>query len=742
MFGAAGKSGSNVLKWLKRQWKKILFVNIYLVAAFAVFLFLESFCLIDWSEEGADEYPGGIVLRDANGEIMRVSLGPGDIDSRPFYKAQKDDWIVKALVASEDGTFFEHNGVRPLSILRAAWQNLTSRRRVSGASTITMQTVRLIKPHEKTFVAKYVEAVQAVKMECRKDKLWIISQYLNRASFGSNFVGIEAAANGWFGKSPKSLTLAEAALLAGMVQAPSRFRPDKDYNRALRRRDYVLDRMVQLGLASEEQAQAARSVKPELRRHPRPFEYPHYCDYYISRFCRDESGARISRDVITSLNPLIQRFAQSCVSRTASDKGCDVAAVVRRVDSGEIVAMAVSGDYFASEAGQVNTALSPRSAGSTLKPFLAAFAMDLGLVAPGEMLLDIPKTYKGYAPSNFDTRWRGAVSLDDSLVLSLNMPFVRLLEKTGVDRFGALLRTSGFVNIGYDDAKNGLGMAIGNVSVTLDELTFAYSRLARAAQGSQEEPLSPESAYIVSEMLSSSARSMAALGHVADVNAPRFAWKTGTSSAFCDAWTVAWNPEYVIGVWCGHISGKFGDKTITGAEIAAPLAWEIARFVEPGVNPKWFRKPDCVSVRKICTVSGHPVNANCPSSVEAIYSTRTSSARLCEVHRCGFDGKVVEKLDPLLEAFYSRVEKASKLAILQPVDGTKFERVEEFGQQKIVVKVAGNPSSSRLWWFLDGKLIGETLGSDSLVLDMVLGSHNLVCVTAEGVKAEVDYVVE
>ena len=742
MFGPAGKSGSNVLKWLKRQWKKILFVNIYLVAAFAVFLFLESFCLIDWSEEGADEYPGGIVLRDANGEIIRVSLGPGDIDSRPFYKADKDDWIVKALVASEDGTFFEHNGVRPLSILRAAWQNLTSRRRVSGASTITMQTVRLIKPHEKTFVAKYVEAVQAVKMERRKDKLWIISQYLNRASFGSNFVGIEAAANGWFGKSAKSLTLAEAALLAGMVQAPSRFRPDKDYDRALKRRDYVLRRMVELGFASEEQADAAKSVKPELRRLPRPFEYPHYCDYYISRFCRDESGAKISRDVTTPLNPSIQRFAQSCVSRTASDKGCDVAAIVRRVDSGEIVAMAVSGDYFASEAGQVNTALSPRSAGSTLKPFLAAFAMDLGLVAPGEMLLDIPKTYKGYAPSNFDTRWRGAVSLDDSLVLSLNMPFVRLLEKIGVDRFGALLRTSGFVNIGYDDGKNGLGMAIGNVSVTLDELTFAYARLARAARGSANEPFSRESAYIVSEMLSSPARSMAALGHVADVNAPRFAWKTGTSSAFCDAWTVAWNPEYVIGVWCGHISGRFGDKAITGAEIAAPLAWEIARFVEPGVNPKWFRKPDGVSVRKICSVSGLPVNANCPSSVEAIYSTRTSSARLCEVHRCGFDGKVIEKLDLLLEAFYSRVEKASKLAILQPVDGTKFERVEEFGQQKIVVKVAGNPSSSRLWWFLDGKLIGETLGSDSLVLDMDLGSHNLVCVTAEGVKAEVGYVVE
>lgn len=714
---------------------------VFLLSGVLVFALL-SYMLIGWSADGADDYPGGIVLRDARGAIIRVSLGPGDIDSRPFYRAAEDDWIVKALVASEDGTFFGHCGVRPLSVLRAAWQNLVNRRRVSGASTISMQTVRLIKPHRKTYAAKFVEAVQALKMERRKDKLWIISQYLNRAPFGSNFIGIEAAADGWFGKSAKSLTLAEAALLAGMVQAPSRFRPDRNYGLALKRRNYVLDRMVRLGFASEEQADAARGVKPELRRRPRPFEYPHYCDYYISRFRRDGNGSRVSCDVTTPLEPELQRLAQECVQRTKSDKGCDVAVVVRRVSTGEVTAMAVSADYFADKAGQVNTALAPRSAGSTLKPFLAAFAIDGGIVSPGEMLLDIPRTYNGYVPSNFDAKWRGAVSLDDSLVLSLNMPFVRLLEKFGVDRFGALLRTAGLNSIGYGDARSGLGMAIGNVTVTLEELTLAYVRLARAAGGGQGEPFSPESAYLVSEILSSPARSMAALGHIADVNAPRFAWKTGTSSAFCDAWTVAWNPDYVIGVWCGHVSGKPGDRTVVGAEIAAPLAWEIARAVEPGSNPKWFAVPDGVSTRKICSVSGHPANPDCPSSVEALYSKRTASARLCQAHRRDLEGKVVERTDPLLEAFYSRVAKASKLSILQPSDGARFEHVEAMAQQKIVVKVAGNPSSSRLWWFLDGVSAGETLGSEPLVLDMRPGVHTLVCVTAEGVKAEVSFAVE
>lgn len=726
---------------MKLQLRKCFLGAGILLSLFIISL-LVSFFLIRWTDDGAHVYPGGIVLRDANGDIMRVSLGDGDVDSRPFYTADRKDWIVKALVASEDGTFFEHCGVRPLSILRAFWQNLSSGRRVSGASTITMQAVRLIKPHRKTYIAKWIEAVQAVKMERQKDKIWIISQYLNRAPFGSNFIGIEAAASGWFGKNAESLTLSEAALLAGMVQAPSRFRPDRNYERALKRRDYVLDRMVRLGFATVEQAEAARGIKPELSRSPRPFKYPHYCDYYISRFCRAGMSAAASFDVATPLDPAVQDFAQLAADDVSRVNGCDVSVIVRKVETGEIIAMAVSGDYFSPTAGQVNTALSPRSAGSMLKPFLASFAMDLGLVSPGEKLLDIPKTYKGYTPSNFDMRWRGAVSLDDALVLSLNMPFVGLLEKMGVGKFGTFLRSCGFENIGYNDLENGLGMAIGNVSVTLDELTGAYAGLARAAGGKAELPFTVESAYIVSEILSSSARSMASLGHLADIRIPRFAWKTGTSSAFCDAWTVAWNPQYVVGAWCGHISGKIGDKNLIGAEIASPLAWQIARFLETGANPGWFVRPEGVSVRKICSVSGLPVNSDCPSSSDALYSKLTSGARLCDVHRRDFSGNVVERLNPALESFYSRVKKASELSILQPVDGARFEYVEGMRQQKIVVKVAGNPSDSRLWWFLDGKAVGETLGRDSLILEMERGQHNLVCVTADGVRAETAYAVE
>ena len=222
-------------------------VAVAALAIAAALCLAAAWLVVDWTDEGADEYAGGMVLRDSAGRVMRVSLGPNDVDCRPYYHADPEDWIVKAIVASEDGTFWTHCGVRPLSALRAAFQNVTTGRRVSGASTITMQAVRLIAPHPKSLKWKFIEAVKALKMERRKDKRWILSQYLNRAPYGSNFVGIEAAANGWFGKGAKELGIGEAACLAGMVQAPSRFRPDRSLDSLLKRREYVLGRMLTLG---------------------------------------------------------------------------------------------------------------------------------------------------------------------------------------------------------------------------------------------------------------------------------------------------------------------------------------------------------------------------------------------------------------------------------------------------------------------------------------------------------------
>ena len=562
---------------MKRPWsRRACFALAALAMAAGIFLGA-SWLFIAWDETGVEEYPGGVVLRDAAGEILRVSLGPGDVDCRPYYEADRQDLIVKAVVAVEDGTFWEHCGVRPLSALRAFVQNLTGRRRVSGASTITMQTVRLIRPHAKSYWRKWVEAVQALKMERRRPKTWILTQYLNRAPFGSNLIGIEAAAQGWFGKSAKALGPGEAAMLAAMVQAPSRFRPDRGYAAALKRRDHVLERLHKLGEIDDDQLAGARGVLPEVNRAPRPFRAPYYCDWYLKTF------APRGQDVTTPLEPDIQALCERVVNEASREGGYSVAAVVMRLGAtNDVVALACSGDYFDRSGGQVNTALAPRPAGSTLKPFLAALALDLNLARGETMLLDAPLAFKGYRPANFDAQYRGPVSLRDALVLSLNIPFVQLLDRIGVARFATLLRAFGFGHLTLPDEDYGLGLAIGNAEVTLVELVRAYASLA------QGRVLSPQAGWEVAEMLSGPERSLAALGHIADVKLPRFAWKTGTSSAYRDAWTVLWNPSYVIGVWCGHKRGGFGDTTLVGARAAAPQAWKIARALYPQGTGPWF----------------------------------------------------------------------------------------------------------------------------------------------------------
>ena len=401
-----------------------------------------SWLLVDWTDEGTDRYPGGTVVRDNAGNVLRVSLGAGEVDCRPYYTASADDWIVKAVVASEDGSFWRHHGGRPRSFRRAACQNVFHRRRISGASTITMQAVRLISPHPKNLWWKWKEAVQARKMERAKTKEWILSQYLNRAPFGSNLVGIESAAQGWFGKGAKDLGLGEAAMLAGMVQAPSRFRPDRGYDRAIRRRDYVLGRMLELGLADARQVEGAKSVRPVVRRAPRPFACPHFCDWVVST----RQG-----DVSTALDADVQAVCERAVNGASEAGAYSSAAVVMRVSDGQVVAMAVSGDYFNPDGGQVNTALAPRPAGSTLKPFLTALAFERDVISPSDRLVDAPVSFQGYRPANFDGRYRGEVTVREALVQSLNVPFVLLLRELGVETFGQALRSLCFAHLGVTD---------------------------------------------------------------------------------------------------------------------------------------------------------------------------------------------------------------------------------------------------------------------------------------------------
>ena len=706
-------------------------------------------------------FPEGFVMRDSAGEIIRVGLGPGDVDCRPTYVANRDDWIAKAIVAAEDARFFSHNGVRLDSVLRSIRQNVTAFRRVSGASTITMQTVRLIKPHKRSFINKVFEAFKAFRLERAMTKDEILSQYLNRAPFGSNLIGIEAAAQVWFGHPASQLTLAEASLLAGLPQAPSRFRPDRNLPRALKRRAYVLDRMEALGMVTHAEREAAESAELNVRQNRRPFRHPWFCDWVR------EHNPEGTGDHRTTLDPRVQALADAILAAKAeSDE--TYAIVVLSVTNSHVLAMTASGDYFARDAGQINAAAVPRLAGSTLKPFAYAMLADRGGLTPGLVLPDVPRTFGTYAPKNFAGGYRGLVTARDALILSLNLPAIDLVNRMGVRAFADKLREIGFSTVDGDSSKLGLGIVLGSVSVRLVDLAAAYAALARCGQYlpatamqnaeckmhnaqctmQKAHAFSEGAAWMVTDMLSGEERSLSALGHVADVRLPRFAWKTGTSAGFRDAWTVAWNPEYVVAVWCGNKHGRVKDETRTGLNAAAPVVWQVIRALYPSGDAPWFDRPATIRTRQVCSVSGQAASPLCPKTVEDVCIDGTTIWSPCAVHVRGANGDVQEKWPPEVQSGLQAIGRTESvretaLRIVAPSDGTRYKFFDGIdAAQTAVIRLSGVGNGETVYWFVNGRMLKTTIGNAGLVLPLERGTFAITAATESGAADQVTLTVE
>lgn len=580
---------------------------------------LVALCALAWfaipfPTDALDRFPGGTVLTDRAGQVLRVTLGPGDLDCRPVYEPDPTDWIVKAVVAAEDKRFWKHPGVDPLALFRAVFQNISAGRRISGASTLSTQVIRLMHPRKRTLPTKFIEAFRALQLERKLSKTEVLRQYLNRAPFGGNIYGIEAAAQRYYGKSAHDLSLAEAALLAGLPQSPTRFRPDRHLEKAQHRQVAVLKQMVAAGFITDEEHRNASAQNVACRPTTYPFKAPHFADYVASQRT-EQSGV-----VRSTLDSDLQAIAETALAqdsearRRAGIRGGAV--VVLEVKTGAIRALVGSPDYFDATAhGQVNAALASRSAGSTLKPFAFAQGFDRGLITPRSMLADAPLNFADFTPSNFDGDFHESVSARDALILSLNLPSIDLERRIGQPNFHQLLLDVGLRTLNRPSAQYGLGLALGNGEVRTLDLANAYAALARGGEWKplrwrEDAPaakgrhvISPEAAWLVSEILSGPERALDATGHAADVRMPRIAWKTGTSSGFRDAWTVAWNPRYVVAVWIGNPDGAASPQLV-GKRVATPIAWNVFRQLLPANEAPWYPQPEGLATRDICMESG------------------------------------------------------------------------------------------------------------------------------------------
>lgn len=493
-----------------------------------------------------------------DGTELRVTA-PGGERRLPLPLGEFAPSLVAAVIAAEDERFREHSGVDWIAVGRAALSNLVSGRVVSGASTLTMQLVRIAEPRPRHIGSKVVEAFRARQLERKLGKDELLELYLNLAPLGGGVAGFEAAARLWFATSAREVDVLQAATLAALLPAPSRRAPDRDPETLLASRDRILDRMVELGELDAARRDELRGRPLGAKRHAWPFEAPHFVDGVLAA-ARRIGGEEPPEALVTTLDPGIQRTVESIVA-IAERIGDGIAVVVLERATGAIRAGVGGYDWRRS---RVDAAMRRRDVGSSLKPFLYAIAISCGAAGRDSLLPDSRLSFDEFAPENFDSNYAGSVRLRDALVESKNVPAVALLERIGTKRFDDALRSLG---LRLPRRGASLDAALGTAAFSPLELAEAWRRFADLGR---ELPEMDRRAR--REVLVMSAEDHPLPGLAAD---PAIAWKTGTSSGRRDAWTAGVTERFVVVVWRGNLRGAADDRLV-GVRAAAPL---FARIV-------------------------------------------------------------------------------------------------------------------------------------------------------------------
>ena len=518
-----------------------------------------------------------VEVQDRDGRLLRAWPVADGRWRLATTRADVDRTYLAMLQAFEDRRFRRHAGVDPLALLRAAGQAIRHGRIVSGGSTLTMQVARLLEGGPTGSPSAKLRQIRvALALERRLGKDAILDLYLTLAPFGGNLEGVRAASWAWFGREPKGLTPAEAALLVALPQSPEARRPDRDPLAARAARDRVLARVA----ADAREADAARAVPVPQARLAMPMLAAHRAEAL-----RPAAGAlRLTLDA--GMQARLETMLRARIA--AWPAPVSAALLVVEHATGAVRAAIGSPDILdASRVGAIDMTQAVRSPGSTLKPLVYGLGFETGLIHPETLLADRPTDFGGYAPSNFDGGWHGEVSVRQALQASLNVPAVAVLDAVGPATLLARLRRAGLAPSLPRDEAPGLALALGGLGLSLTDLVTLYSAMAR---GGKPVPLAlqgeTESAVALAPVLS-----LRAAWHVGDILAgqpapggrgatgPAIAWKTGTAWGYRDAWAIGFDGRHTVGVWLGRADAG-AVPGLTGASAAAPLLFEAFARLE------------------------------------------------------------------------------------------------------------------------------------------------------------------
>jgi len=686
-----------------------------------------------------------LVVFDAQGNVLRQQSTSSGGRAQWTPLAAIAPALANATLASEDHRFYQHHGVDPYGLLRAAWLDLRAGHLAFGGSTITMQLVRLVEPRRgRGLFAKVAEAVKAVRLERALSKHDILEQYLNRAYYGSGAWGAEAAAQFFLGKSAAALSLGEAAFLAVLPRGPSAYAPYRHLEATLARRRAILGRMEERGYITREQRALAEVTPLTLRKDRPDFRAPHFVDYALRHFSDDErAGARVETTLDGPLQTRLEIAVREHLDRVGGRNIGQAGLLVLRNHDGAILALVGSRDYFDSEHhGAVNVLSLRRRPGSTLKPFVYGLAFERG-ATPATMTFDVVLPGEAQKPFSTDVRQHGFARAREALAGSYNLSAVHTLATVGVQPLLDRLRHAGHTTLTRPDGDYDLTLAIGEAEVTLIELAaafasfgnqgqplrpYAIARVSLPRQGDApsvrirpEQPsepaapvFSPEIAALVFDVLSDPDARRPMFGSTAPMSLPfKVALKTGTTRGFTDNIALGTTAEYTAVAWAGNFDGS-PNQGVMAMQGAAPLV--RAAFVALAAlhgDPTSPPRPAALSEHPICPLSGMAPGPHCPHRKLDVFLPGTEPREPCTWH-IPCHGRVViaypENVRPWtravgLDASGCPREEVTPgpLRITAPLDGTRFalENFRPLAYQQPPLRAS--PANLPVTWTIDGQ---------------------------------------
>ena len=744
---------------------KILVLPIILLVGISGYIYF-SFNIYNVEKIFEDRY--SVSVLDDKGEIIGVSLNKDEqwhlksIDEIP-------EKLKISVINYEDKDFYKHFGVDFTSLVRAVRDNLIKGRK-TGASTITMQVAKSLKPKERNIFNKYIEIIQAIKIDKFFEKDEILRMYLNNAPYGGNIVGYKTASYMYFQKKPDELTWAEATLLAVLPNSPGLMNVEKNQNKLLKKRDFLLKKLYDKKIINKRQYEISlKEPLPDKR-----YSFKNLAPHLIRRVIEERKEKIIKTTIDSELQEKIEKISKdySDFLKTQGIKNLSVLLIDNK--SSEIKSYIGSQDFYDFENnGQVDGIIAKRSPGSLLKPFLYAVAIDEGLIAPCSKVPDVPLYFVNFSPQNANKKYYGIVEIQDALIKSLNIPFVSLLKEYGEEKFFYFLKEV----LGFSDdnpSRYGLSLILGTKEFTMEEIGKLYSGLANF--GDFRSPIyidvgtrnfSKENRYL------SKGSSYLTLNTIKKLERPGMetlykeknpiSWKTGTSHGRRDGWAVGVTPDWTLVVWVGNFTGE-GNSNLTGVYSAGNLLFRIMKILPK--KQKEFQKPNDLVKIKVDEETGYRLKYQIPSK-EILYPIDAKPLRISPYYKKIFVDDNGQEIDSRDKNFLNRKEKiilnypievinffirngfdvsnifgnTSKkkgIKIIYPTNGLRITIPKDFdGEKDLIIKIA-NLKNQNLYWYLNGEYLDKTRDREKN-LKLGNGKYQLTIISEEGDMERINF---